>query len=110
MQVDQELMKEIGRVKDAVSPDEVLLVADAMTGQNAVEIAKSFDDTLNLTGIILSKFDSDARGGAALSFKSVVGKPVKFIGVGEKNRSARTLSSRQDRIPHSRHGGCGIPC
>jgi signal recognition particle subunit SRP54 len=84
MQVDQELMKEIGRVKDAVSPDEVLLVADAMTGQNAVEIAKSFDDTLNLTGIILSKFDSDARGGAALSFKSVVGKPVKFIGVGEK--------------------------
>jgi signal recognition particle subunit SRP54 len=62
MQVDQELMKEIGRVKDAVSPDEVLLVADAMTGQNAVEIAKSFDDTLNLTGIILSKFDSDARG------------------------------------------------
>lgn len=84
MQVDEELMKEISRVKDGVNPDEVLLVADAMTGQNAVEIAKSFDETLDITGIILSKFDSDARGGAALSFKSIIGKPVKFIGVGEK--------------------------
>ncbi len=84
MQVDDELMKEIRRVKDGVNPDEVLLVADAMTGQNAVEIAKSFDETLNITGIVLSKFDSDARGGAALSFKSIIGKPVKFIGVGEK--------------------------
>lgn len=84
MQVDEELMQEIGRVRDAVSPDEILLVADSMTGQNAVEIAKSFDEKLALSGIILSKFDSDARGGAALSFKSVVGKPVKFIGVGEK--------------------------
>ncbi len=84
MQVDADLMKEIGRVKDAVSPDEILLVADAMTGQNAVDIAKSFNETLTLTGIVLSKFDSDARGGAALSFKTVVGKPVKFIGVGEK--------------------------
>ena len=84
MQVDDDLMKEIRRVKDAVNPDEILLVADSMTGQNAVEIAKSFDETLNLTGIVLSKFDSDARGGAALSFKSVIGKPVKFIGVGEK--------------------------
>ena len=84
MQVDGELMKEISRVKDAVTPDEILLVADSMTGQNAVEIAKSFDEALGLSGIILSKFDSDARGGAALSFKSVVGKPVKFIGVGEK--------------------------
>lgn len=84
MQVDVELMEEIGRVKDAVNCDEILLVADAMTGQNAVEIAKSFDEALGLTGIILSKFDSDARGGAALSFKSVIGKPVKFVGVGEK--------------------------
>ncbi len=84
MQADEELMKEIRRVKDSVIPDEILLVADAMTGQNAVEIAGSFDETLNLTGIILSKFDSDARGGAALSLKSVIGKPVKFIGIGEK--------------------------
>ncbi|MCG8451589.1 MAG: signal recognition particle protein [Spirochaetales bacterium] len=84
MQVDAELMKEITRVKDAVRPDEILLVADAMTGQNAVEIAKSFDEALDLTGVVLSKFDSDARGGAALSFKSVIGKPVKFVGMGEK--------------------------
>jgi len=84
MQVDEDLMKELGRVKDAVDPCEILLVADAMTGQNAVEIAKAFDSRLSLTGIILSKFDSDARGGAALSFKSVVGRPIKYIGVGEK--------------------------
>lgn len=84
MQVDEELMKELVRIKNVLTPDEILLVADAMTGQNAVEIAKSFDESLDLTGIILSKFDSDARGGAALSFKSVIGKPVKFIGVGEK--------------------------
>jgi signal recognition particle subunit SRP54 len=91
MQVDDELMKEIRRVKDVVNPDEVLLVADAMTGQNAVEIAETFDEILDLTGIVLSKFDSDARGGAALSFKSVIGKPVKFIGVGEKIENLETF-------------------
>ncbi|OQX29576.1 MAG: signal recognition particle protein [Spirochaeta sp. LUC14_002_19_P3] len=84
MQVDADLMKEIARIKEAVGGDEILLAADAMTGQNAVEIAKSFDEVLNLTGIILSKFDSDARGGAALSIKSIIGKPIKFIGTGEK--------------------------
>jgi len=84
MQVNEEQMWEIRRVKETVEPDEILLVADAMTGQSAVEIAQSFDEALNLSGIILSKFDSDTRGGAALSFKSVIGKPVKFIGVGEK--------------------------
>ena len=84
MQVDDALMKEIRRVKDSIDPDELLLVADAMTGQNAVDIATSFDESLNLTGIVLSKFDSDTRGGAALSFKSAIGKPVKFIGIGEK--------------------------
>jgi signal recognition particle subunit SRP54 len=62
----------------------VILVADAMTGQNAAEIAKEFDARVSLTGVILSKFDSDARGGAALSVKSVTGKPIKFIGIGEK--------------------------
>ncbi len=84
LQIDTELMKEIRNVKDAVSPDETILVADAMTGQSAVDIAKTFNDELELSGIILSKFDSDTRGGAALSLKSVTGKPVKFIGVGEK--------------------------
>jgi len=84
MQMNDELIKEIRRIEEAVESDEVLLVADAMTGQSAVEIARSFDEALNLSGIILSKFDSDARGGATLLFKSVAGKPVKFIGVGEK--------------------------
>ena len=84
MQADSDLMDEIQRIKKAVGSDEILLVADAMTGQNAVEIAQRFDEVLGITGIVLSKFDSDARGGAALSLKSITGKPVKFIGVGEK--------------------------
>jgi signal recognition particle subunit SRP54 len=83
-QIDDELMGELARVKEAASPDEVLLVADAMTGQNAVEVAKVFEEKIGLTGVILSKFDSDTRGGAALSLKSVSGKPIKFTGTGEK--------------------------
>ena len=84
LQVDQEMMAEIEAVKKVSRPDELLLVADAMTGQNAVDIAKTFDERLDLTGVILSKFDSDARGGAALSVKSITGKPIKYIGTGEK--------------------------
>ncbi len=84
LQIDEALMEELQRVKGLLSPDEVLLVADAMTGQNAVEIARTFNERIGITGIILSKFDSDARGGAALSLKSVTDKPIKFIGVGEK--------------------------
>ncbi len=84
LQVDDDLMKELADIRDAARPDEVLLVADAMTGQNAVEIAQTFDRKIGLSGVILSKFDSDTRGGAALSLKSVTDKPVKFIGVGEK--------------------------
>jgi signal recognition particle subunit SRP54 len=84
LQIDPEMMREIKAVRKAASADEVLLVADAMTGQSAVDIAKAFDEELELTGVILSKFDSDTRGGAALSVKSITGKPIKFIGVGEK--------------------------
>ncbi|MDA8411045.1 MAG: signal recognition particle protein [Treponema sp.] len=84
LEVDEAMMAEIVRVRDAVKPDESLLVADAMTGQSAADIAKAFDDKVGLTGVILSKFDSDARGGAALSLKSVTGKPVKFIGTSER--------------------------
>ena len=84
LQIDTEMMREIRAVKKAAAADEILLVADAMTGQSAVDIAKAFDEELELTGVILSKFDSDARGGAALSVKSITGKPIKFIGVGEK--------------------------
>ena len=84
LQIDADLMKQIRDIKDAVKPDETILVADAMTGQSAVDIAKTFNEELDLSGVILSKFDSDTRGGAALSLKSITGKPIKFIGVGEK--------------------------
>jgi signal recognition particle subunit SRP54 len=84
LQIDEPMMEELSRLKDAANPDELLLVADAMTGQAAVDIAKTFDEKIGLTGVILTKFDSDTRGGAALSLKTVTGKPLKFIGVGEK--------------------------
>ena len=84
MHLDEELMDEIVRVRDVLRPDETLFVADAMTGQNAVTIAAEFEAKVGISGVVLSKFDSDTRGGAALSLRSVVGKPIKFIGVGEK--------------------------
>ena len=84
LHVDEELMNELSRIKNELKPSDILLVADAMTGQDAVNIARSFDETLDIGGVILSKMDGDARGGAALSIKSITGKPIKFIGVGEK--------------------------
>lgn len=84
LHIDENLMAELCNIKDAVNPSDILLIADAMTGQDAVNIAKSFDNTLNLGGIILTKMDGDARGGAAISIKSITNKPIKFIGVGEK--------------------------
>ncbi len=84
LHVDEALMGELRRIKEAVSPADILLVADAMTGQDAVNIAKSFNDTLDIGGVVLTKMDGDARGGAALSIKSITDKPIKFIGVGEK--------------------------
>ena len=84
LQIDEDMMAELVRIKKETAPVEVLLVADSMTGQNAVDVAKSFDEQLGLTGVILTKFDSDARGGAALSLKTITGKPILFIGTGEK--------------------------
>lgn len=84
LQVDEALMDELVQIKKAADPVESLLVADAMTGQNAVEIAQTFDEKIGISGIILTKFDSDTRGGAALSLKTITGKPIKFVGVGEK--------------------------
>ena len=84
LQIDEAMIQEIAAVKKAVNPIETLLVADAMTGQNAAEVAKAFDEQAGLTGVILTKFDSDARGGAALSLKTVTGKPILYVGVGEK--------------------------
>lgn len=84
LHVDEALMQELQAIKVAVSPDEILLVVDAMIGQDAVNAAKAFDDALDLTGVMLTKLDGDARGGAALSIKAVTGKPIKFAGIGEK--------------------------
>ncbi len=84
LHVDEELMQELDRIKELVKPSEILFVADAMTGQDAVKSAKQFDDRLSVTGIVLTKLDGDARGGAALSIKGVVNRPIKLVGVGEK--------------------------
>src|SRR5688572_26998900 len=84
LQIDDEMMRELSRLKDAIHPDEILLVADGMTGQDAVRIAQGFDQALNVTGVILTKMDGDARGGADLSIYGVLKKPIKYIGVGEK--------------------------
>jgi signal recognition particle subunit SRP54 len=84
LHIDEKLMEELSKIKKEASPTEVLLVVDAMTGQNAVDIASSFDKLLDITGVILTKLDGDTRGGAALSIRHVTGKPIKFIGTGEK--------------------------
>ena len=84
LHIDEELMGELRELKETVSPHEILLVVDAMTGQDAVNVAKSFDEALDLSGVILTKLDGDTRGGAALSIRAVTGKPIKFAGMGEK--------------------------
>ena len=84
LHIDTELMEELRRVKAAVKPQEILFVVDAMTGQDAVNVAKTFDTELGIDGVILTKLDGDTRGGAALSIRAVVGKPIKFSGTGEK--------------------------
>ena len=84
LHVDEELMDQLKDMKAAVNPTEILLIVDAMIGQDAVNAAKAFDEALDITGVMLTKLDGDARGGAALSIKAVTGKPIKFVGVGEK--------------------------
>ena len=91
LQIDEPLVQELVRVKDAVHPQEILLVADAALGQEAVSVAKHFDDALDVTGIILTKLDGDARGGAALSMRQAIGKPVKFVTTGEQTIDLETF-------------------
>lgn len=85
LQIDEPLMDELARLRDLLQPQEILLVVDATTGQEAVNVAQAFNEKLELTGVILTKMDGDARGGAALSLKAVMGKPVRFVGVGERS-------------------------
>lgn len=91
LHIDQELMGELARIKQALAPREILLVADAMTGQDAVNVAQSFHEQLDLTGVILTKLDGDARGGAALSIRAVTGRPIKLVGMGEKLDALETF-------------------
>src|SRR5690606_15220716 len=84
LHIDEEMMREVREVAERTTPDEIFLVCDAMVGQDAVRSAREFNESLELTGVILTKLDGDARGGAALSVKEVTGKPIKFVGIGEK--------------------------
>jgi len=95
LQVDEELMEELRRVKASVGPHEVLLVADGMTGQEAVRIAEGFHDAVGLTGVILTKMDGDARGGAALSIFGVLGVPIRYVGVGERPEDLTAFDARR---------------
>lgn len=106
--VDEQMMKEIANVHKAIQPHETLFVVDAMTGQDAVNTAKAFNDILNFDGVILTKLDGDTRGGAAISIKSVVNKPIKFIGTGEKMEAIDVFypSRMADRIHWN--GGRGV--
>ena len=105
LHIDQELMDELIAIKDSVNPQEILLVADAMTGQDAVNVSESFNEALDINGVVLTKMDGDARGGAALSIKAVTGKPIKFFGIGEKLDALEVF--HPDRIA-SRILGMGV--
>ncbi len=91
LHIDQDMMEELESIKSTVEPDEILLVVDAMTGQDAVNVAENFDQRLDIDGIVLTKMDGDARGGAALSIKAITGKPIKFAGTGEKLADLETF-------------------
>ena len=104
LHIDEALMQELENIQKEVQPSEILLTVDAMTGQDAVNVAETFNKRLSVTGVILTKLDGDTRGGACLSIKAVTGKPIKFIGVGEKLRGTCCPSSkrRRKRSPKSR--------
>ena len=104
LHIDDTLMEELKSLHQATKPTETLLVVDSMMGQDAIHVAEGFSKTLPLTGIILSKTDGDARGGAALSLRHITGCPIKFLGVGEKNRCARSFLSRSYRFTHPWNG------
>jgi signal recognition particle subunit SRP54 len=96
LHIDEHLMEELAQIKAACQPQEILLVADSMTGQDAVQVAQRFDEVLDLTGVILTKLEGDARGGAALSIRSMTDKPIKFVGVGEKIKDLESF--HPDRV------------
>lgn len=109
LHVDTDMMEEIKRLNAAVKPVETLFVVDSMTGQDAANTARAFNEVLPLTGVILTKTDGDARGGAALSVRHITGKPIKFLGIGEKSDALEPLPPGPGRVAHSGHGGCALP-
>ncbi len=102
--IDEQMMNEIEAIKKKINPTETLFVVDSMTGQDAVNTAKEFNDRLDFDGVVLTKLDGDTRGGAALSMRTVVDKPIKFVGTGEKTRSHRLLPPGSYGRPHFGHG------
>ncbi len=104
LHIDDDLMREVATIRERTQPQEVLLVVDAMTGQDAVRVADEFNKQVGLTGLILTKMDGDARGGAALSVREVTGVPIKFLGTGEKTRRAGAVLSRPPGDAHPGHG------
>lgn len=104
LHIDEQLMQELQDIKSEVHPNEILLVIDSMTGQDAVNVAQTFNDTLGIDGVILTKLDGDTRGGAALSVRAVTGKPIKFVGMGEKLGRPGSISSRSYGFENSGHG------
>ena len=107
--IDEALMQETAEVRDIAHPHETLLVADSLTGQDAVKLAKSFNERIGITGIVLTRVDGDGRGGAALSMRAVTGKPIKLLGVGEKWDALEDFHPAAHRRPHPRHGRRGEP-
>jgi signal recognition particle subunit SRP54 len=101
------MMNEIAAIKAAIKPDEILFVVDAMTGQDAVNTAKAFNDRLDFDGVVLTKLDGDTRGGAAISIRTVVEKPIKFVSSGRKNGCPRPLPPRPYGLPDLGHGRRG---
>ena len=108
LHVDEVLMQELKDIRDLSTPDEVFLVVDAMTGQDAVNVAKSFDETVGITGVILTKLDGDTRGGAALSIRAVTDKPIKFVGMGEKMDALEPFHPERMASTNSWHGRCHV--
>lgn len=92
--IDTELMNQLGKVKDALNPDEIFYVADSLTGHDATKTASSFKEQIGIDGVILSKFDGDTKGGVAISLAEQVGVPLRFVGTGEKNARFRSIYSR----------------
>ena len=104
LHVDQALMDEMQAVADIANPAEILLVVDSLTGQDAVNVAENFSAQVPLTGVVLTRMDGDARGGAALSMRAVTGKPIKFAGTGEKLDALEAFDPEAGRRPHPGHG------